>query len=180
MPGEKLLEKSRKFVALEDISFELRKGETIGIVGESGCGKTTLGQLICGIQTKSAGNIQYAGKAQIIFQDPYSSLNPKMKVEDLIAEPYDAKNRYKKKTPLHSHMAENFMRMMCFLPHCFCISTRSLRFSAETVCRRSLTGLLLTLEEGSMIITRKTAASGRTECRTRRSAFCGRRLVQKF
>lgn len=97
MPGEKLLEKSRKFVALEDISFELRKGETIGIVGESGCGKTTLGQLICGIQTKSDGNIQYAEKAQIIFQDPYSSLNPKMKVEDLIAEPYDAKHRYKKK-----------------------------------------------------------------------------------
>ena len=97
MPGEKLLEKSRKFVALEDISFELRKGETIGIVGESGCGKTTLGQLICGIQTKSDGNIQYAEKAQIIFQDPYSSLNPKMKVEDLIAEPYDAKRRYKKK-----------------------------------------------------------------------------------
>ena len=68
----------------------------MGIVGESGCGKTTLGQLICGIQTKSDGNIQYAEKAQIIFQDPYSSLNPKMKVEDLIAEPYDAKHRYKK------------------------------------------------------------------------------------
>lgn len=97
MPGERLLGKSRKFVALEDISFELRQGETIGIVGESGCGKTTLGQLICGIQKKSDGSIQYKGKAQIIFQDPYSSLNPKMKVEDLIAEPYDAKNRYKKK-----------------------------------------------------------------------------------
>lgn len=67
MPGEKLLEKSRKFVALEDISFELRKGETIGIVGESGCGKTTLGQLICGIQTKSDGNIQYAEKSTDYF-----------------------------------------------------------------------------------------------------------------
>ena len=86
MPGEKLLEKSRKFVALEDISFELRKGETIGIVGESGCGKTTLGQLICGIQTKSDGNIQYAEKAQIIFQDPYGSLNAKMKVGTILAE----------------------------------------------------------------------------------------------
>lgn len=97
MPGKKILERGKKIVALEDISFEVKKGETLGVVGESGCGKTTLGHLISGIQSKSSGEIQHEGKVQIIFQDPYSSLNPKMKVADLIAEPYDAEHKYGKK-----------------------------------------------------------------------------------
>lgn len=100
VPGKSLFGKSKILKALDDVSFELKDGETIGIVGESGCGKTTLGQIICGLQRPTEGNIMYFGKTldeikksskvQIVFQDPYSSLNPKMKVGDLIAEPIDA------------------------------------------------------------------------------------------
>lgn len=105
MPGKGLFEKSKILKALDDISFELKSGETIGIVGESGCGKTTLGQIICGLQKPTEGKVIYNGETwenmkksheiQFIFQDPYSSLNPKMKIGDIIAESLDAnkKNR---------------------------------------------------------------------------------------
>lgn len=88
--------------AVDDVSFFIRKGETLGIVGESGCGKTTCGRTCIGIYDRTAGEVLYKGKdvhklkgrekkaftkeVQIIFQDPYSSLDPKMKVGDIIAE----------------------------------------------------------------------------------------------
>ena len=88
--------------AVDDVSFYIRKGETLGIVGESGCGKTTCGRTLIGIYDRTDGQVFYKGKevhrlkgperkqftkeAQIIFQDPYSSLDPKMKVQDIIAE----------------------------------------------------------------------------------------------
>ncbi len=88
--------------AVDDVSFFIRKGETLGVVGESGCGKTTCGRTCIGIYDRTEGEVLYKGKdvhklkgqdkkdftkeVQIIFQDPYSSLDPKMKVGDIIAE----------------------------------------------------------------------------------------------
>ncbi len=97
--------------AVTDVSFDVRKGETIGIVGESGCGKTTLGRCIVRAIEATEGDIQYVGRdgqsydflklkkdemkkirkeIQMIFQDPYSSLDPRMTVIDIIAEPLKA------------------------------------------------------------------------------------------
>ena len=91
-----------KLKAVDDVSFFIRKGETLGVVGESGCGKTTCGRTCIGIYGRTDGEVLYKGKdvhklrgkekkdftkeVQIIFQDPYSSLDPKMKVGDIIAE----------------------------------------------------------------------------------------------
>ena len=89
--------------AVDDITFELKEGETYGLVGESGCGKTTTGRTIIGLNRPIAGKIffndieltklkrrdfyQYRKDIQMIFQDPYSSLNPRKRVLDIIAEP---------------------------------------------------------------------------------------------
>lgn len=92
--------------SVDDISFYIRKGETFGLVGESGSGKSTLGKTLVGIQAASDGDIIYNGQnikqlnkemkrnvnkeMQIIFQDPHASLNPRMRVGDIIAEGIDA------------------------------------------------------------------------------------------
>jgi len=102
--GGSLLKKPHSWVkALNGVSFKVEKGETFGVVGESGCGKTTLGRLILGLVSPSSGRIEFDGKdfstlnnaemrsvrrrMQIIFQDPYSSLDPRMRVFSIITEP---------------------------------------------------------------------------------------------
>jgi peptide/nickel transport system ATP-binding protein len=89
--------------AVNDVSFDIYPGETLGLVGESGCGKTTVGRTLVRLENATAGKIEFNGaditqalggqltkyrrQAQIIFQDPYSSLNPRMTIGDIIAEP---------------------------------------------------------------------------------------------
>ncbi|WP_425274954.1 ATP-binding cassette domain-containing protein, partial [Streptomyces monomycini] len=89
--------------AVDTVSFALRKGETLGIVGESGCGKSTVAKLLVGLEKPSGGQILYRGEditrlsgralkavrrnIQMVFQDPYTSLNPRMTVGDIIGEP---------------------------------------------------------------------------------------------
>ncbi len=100
--------KSRPLKAVDDVSFTIKKGETLGLVGESGCGKTTVGRTILHLYKPTAGEIWYDGvkigdkksledfrkKATMVFQDPYSSLNPRMTVADIIAEPLDIHKMY--------------------------------------------------------------------------------------
>lgn len=94
--------------AVDDVSFDIYKGETLGIVGESGCGKTTLGRTLTVLYSKSGGEIYYNGteiskvkkkifakKFQMIFQDPDASLDPRMTVTDIIAEGLDIYKMYK-------------------------------------------------------------------------------------
>jgi len=94
--------KSRPLKAVDDVSFTLKKGETLGLVGESGCGKTTVGRSLLQLYKPTAGEVWFDGKlvdkatlpefrrrAQMVFQDPYSSLNPRMTVGDIVAEPLD-------------------------------------------------------------------------------------------
>jgi peptide/nickel transport system ATP-binding protein len=98
--------------AVDDISFTIEKGETLGVVGESGCGKSTLGRTIIRLQEATAGTVKLNGEdithikgrklsearhhMQIIFQDPYSSLNPRMRINSTILEPLKKAKKYGK------------------------------------------------------------------------------------
>ena len=104
--------KSKKLKAVDGVSFKVKRGETLGVVGESGCGKTTLGRTIMYLYNPTGGEIIFDGKPiktkadikylrtqmQMVFQDPYSSLDPRMTVSDIIAEPLDAYKMYSSKT----------------------------------------------------------------------------------
>jgi oligopeptide transport system ATP-binding protein len=95
--------KTSMLKAVDDVSFSIRRGETLGLVGESGCGKTTVGRTLLHLYKPTGGEVWFDGKliekgpvmiefrrrAQIVFQDPYSSLNPRMTVGDIVAEPID-------------------------------------------------------------------------------------------
>ena len=82
-----LFGKTGKFIkAVDDVSFFVPQGETFGLVGESGSGKTTVARLIVGILEPDAGSISIDGSADIVFQDPESSLNPRMRVGDIVGE----------------------------------------------------------------------------------------------
>ena len=78
----------RMLRAVDEVSFDVERGETLGLVGESGCGKSTVARLIVGLYPPSAGTIEFRGRRmQMIFQDPYASLNPRWRVKDIVGEP---------------------------------------------------------------------------------------------
>lgn len=103
--------KNKPLKAVDDVSFNINKGETLGLVGESGCGKTTVGRTILHLYKPTSGEVIYNGnpiktkadikkfreKATMVFQDPYSSLNPRMTVSDIIGEPLDVHKMYENK-----------------------------------------------------------------------------------
>ena len=108
--------------AVDDVTFSLKKGQTLGVVGESGCGKSTLGNVIVGLLPSTAGEVYFNGeeitglgsgerrklltKMQLIFQDPFSSLNPRMCVSQLIAEPLKNFGVCKSKHDLNQRVTE--------------------------------------------------------------------------
>lgn len=109
--------------AVDDVSFSIKKGETMGLVGESGCGKSTCGRAIIRLHEPTSGEILFNGKntldikgrvginkmrqtMQIVFQDPYSSLNPRMNTFDLIAEPLKVNKLFKSADELEDRVYE--------------------------------------------------------------------------
>ena len=100
-----LFRKNRIYLdAVKNVSIEIQEGEVFGLVGESGSGKSTLARIICGLYTPISGEVIFSGtnltalksqndldpfrrQMQMIFQDPFSSLNPRMRVHDIVAEP---------------------------------------------------------------------------------------------
>jgi peptide/nickel transport system ATP-binding protein len=78
----------RSLRAVDEVSFEVAAGETLALVGESGCGKSTVARLIVGLYVPTSGQVEFRGRRmQMIFQDPYASLNPRWRVKDIVAEP---------------------------------------------------------------------------------------------
>ena len=112
--------RTKPLKAVDDVSFFINKGETLGLVGESGCGKTTVGRTLLHLYQPTGGEVWYNGKelktkadikefrkkATMVFQDPYSSLNPRMTVADIIGEPLDIHHMYKTKKEREERILE--------------------------------------------------------------------------
>jgi len=127
--------------ALDDVSFSIKPGETLGLVGESGCGKTTMGRCIIRLYKPTSGVLKFEGddvtdapesqlrefrrRAALVFQDPYSSLNPRMNSADIVGEPLKIHKLVKKSSEYRDRVAELFVMsglspdMMDRFPHEF-------------------------------------------------------------
>ena len=118
----------KEFVkAVDGVTFEVKKGEVFGIVGESGCGKSTLGRGVCKLENLTSGHVYLDGediteyndrrmrsvrkKVQMVFQDPYMSLNPRMSVFDIIAEPLLMHHLYQDKADLEKKVLDLLHRV---------------------------------------------------------------------
>ena len=113
--------------AVDDVSFEIKKGEVFGIVGESGCGKSTLGKAICKLIEPTDGKVYFKGEEiagytraqmrnirkgiQMVFQDPYASLNPRMSIRDIVAEPLMIHDLAKGKEEIDKRVVELVRRV---------------------------------------------------------------------
>lgn len=116
-----------KLHAVDDVSFKIEKGKTMGVVGESGCGKSTLGRTLIHLLESTDGQILFEGRdithvdkkglhrvneeMQIVFQDPYSSLNPRQTVEETVREPIQISKRYKTKAEV-TEVTEHLMDLV--------------------------------------------------------------------
>ena len=130
--------KTKPLKAVDGVSFRINKGETLGLVGESGCGKTTVGRTILHLYKPTGGEIWYNGKkletpadikefrkkATMVFQDLYSSLNPRMTVSDIIGEPLDVHKLYKTKE-------ERMARILELMDHVGLNSEHASRYAHE-------------------------------------------------
>ena len=108
--------------AVDGVTFDIRRGETLSLVGESGCGKSTVARLLVGLYTPTAGRARFFGhdlaelntpggrglrqKLQMIFQDPYASLNPRWRVADIVAEPLRAHGLMKDREQITARVDE--------------------------------------------------------------------------
>ena len=130
--------RTKPLKAVDDVSFSINRGETLGLVGESGCGKTTVGRSILHLYKPTGGRVVYDGqeihskaslkeyrrKATMVFQDPYSSLNPRMTVSDIVAEPLDVHKLYQSR-------AERNDRVMQLLNYVGLNSEHASRYAHE-------------------------------------------------